>query len=157
MFRLLLLLLGFAAYGIYSFFNHVTGSAPVDVSAAATQPAVITDTSSAGSDGLISGIASTMFGFRLLPLPDTGCSPSALPPERALALIQSLPEAQQVALAKTLNASSSVWSVQLYTGDLGTGFCLPAQDKLVLLPSGANDAKSGVANLVESFATTIPH
>lgn len=146
MFRFLLLVGALALYGAYSLFSH--SPAPVPTPTAADRPAV---SAPADTFSFVADVASSLTGFQFLPLPDQGCSPSALPPDRARALVESLPLAQQVALAKLLNASSSVWTVQLYTGELGTGLCLPVQEKLVLMPAAANSAKQGLAGFAQSF------
>lgn len=148
MFRFLLLVGALALYGAYSLFSHSTTSEPAPAAVTADRPPV---TAPADTSSFVADVASSLTGFQFLPLPDQGCSPSALPPDRAQALVESLPLAQQVALAKLLNASSSVWTVQLYTGDLGTGLCLPVQGKLVLLPAAANSAKQGLAGFAQSI------
>jgi hypothetical protein len=146
MFRFLLLVGALALYGAYSLFSH--SPTPESAPAVADRPAV---TAPADTASFVADVASSLTGFQFLPLPDRGCSPSALPPDRARTLVESLPLAQQVALAKLLNASSSVWTVQLYTGELGTGLCLPVQEKLVLMPAAANSAKQGLAGFAQSI------
>ncbi|WP_126223674.1 hypothetical protein [Burkholderia ambifaria] len=146
MFRFLLLVGALALYGAYSLFSHSPGPEPAPT--VADRPAV---TAPADTSSFVADVASSLTGFQFLPLPDQGCSPSALPPDRARALVESLPLAQQVALAKLLNASSAVWTVQLYTGELGTGLCLPVQEKLVLMPAAANSATQGLAGFAQSI------
>lgn len=148
MFRFLLLVGALALYGAYSLFSHSTPPAPAPAPVTSDHPAV---TAPADASSFVADVASSLTGFQFLPLPNQGCSPSALPPDRARALVESLPLAQQVALAKLLNASASVWTVQLYTGELGTGLCLPVQEKLVLMPAAANGAKQGLAGFAQSI------
>lgn len=69
------------------------------------------------------------------PLPTYGCTGSAIPPEKVIELLNAVPEEQRVLLAQVLNFSSPAWSVQLYSGDAGIGFCFPVENTLILLPS----------------------
>jgi hypothetical protein len=142
MFRIVLLILALALYGAHAL---MTGSA---VNPGSPSPAAIeqggstTDaTSGATSPGLIS----------FLPLPAEGCTDGALPPERVEALVESLPPQSQVALAKVLNASSTVWSAELYAGPLGTGLCLPGQNEMVLFPQAATNTTNSLVNMAGSF------
>lgn len=153
--RLLMLVFALAAIGGYSLSGSSSDASTQSDSSTATQAA--TTSTASGATGLVSSLASSVLGMQLLPMPDSGCSASVIPAEKVLTLIASLPAAQQVALAKAMNASSAVWTAQLYTGALGTGLCLPAQDKLLLFPAGANGAQSSVASMVQSLASSIPH
>jgi hypothetical protein len=152
MFRIVLLILALALYGAHAL---MTGSA---VNPGSPSPAAIeqggstTDaTSGATSPGLIAGLASTFLGISFLPLPAEGCTDGALPPERVEALVESLPPQSQVALAKVLNASSTVWSAELYAGPLGTGLCLPGQNEMVLFPQAATNTTNSLVNMAGSF------
>ena len=69
------------------------------------------------------------------PLPTYGCTGSAIPPEKVVELLNAVPDEQRVLLAQVLNFSSSAWSVQLYSGDAGIGFCFPVENTLILMPA----------------------
>lgn len=71
------------------------------------------------------------------PLPEVGCSVSAIPPEKVMELLMAVPDQQRLLLAQVLDASAVAWSVQLYSGESGIGFCFPAENTLILLPSKA--------------------
>lgn len=92
------------------------------------------------SDGSM-GSAATLMALNALgmqaiqPLPLEGCTGSAIPPERVVELLMAIPEEQRALLAQVLSASSAAWSVQLYTGSAGMGFCFPVENTLVLLPA----------------------
>lgn len=91
-----------------------------------------------GSSGLSS--TATLYalqaaGVSIIPMPEVGCSGSAIPPEKVVELVYAFPEQQRPILATVLNASSTAWSVQMYSGEYGLGLCFPVEDKLVLVPS----------------------
>ena len=69
------------------------------------------------------------------PLPTYGCSGSAIPPEKVIELLNAIPVEQQALLAQVLNFSSPAWSVQLYSGEAGIGFCFPVENTLILMPA----------------------
>jgi len=152
MLRFLLLVVALALYGGYSLIHSFATPASAPAQAVAVQPAPATQASPFSTHGAIDLVANATSGFtglKLLPLPDTGCSPSALPPEKAQAMVESLPQAQQMALAKLLNMSASVWTIQLYDGVHGAGFCLPAHDKLVVLPGIALPSQESLTEMVQ--------
>jgi hypothetical protein len=153
MFRIVLLILALALYGAHALMDkaHSVAAPGSQDTAAVVQAGDAASAPVASSPGLIAGLASSLLGINFLPLPDEGCSDSALPPERVEALVESLPAQSQMALAKVLNASSTVWSAELYTGALGTGLCLPAQNELVLFPQTATNTTSSLVNLAGSF------
>ena len=70
----------------------------------------------------------------LSPLPSSGCSGSTIPPEKVVELLNALPEEHRLPVAKVLHISSPAWTMQVYSGDLGLGLCLPVQDTLLLMP-----------------------
>lgn len=84
------------------------------------------------------------------PLPSYGCSGSAIPPEKVIELLNAIPVEQQALLAQVLNFSSPAWSVQLYSGEAGIGFCFPVENTLILLP-----AKSAATPTTTSPSTVI--
>ena len=133
MFRILTLVLALAAYGAYTLLHNVTGThaAKPEVASAAEAASTFSFDSAAGLVGSATEFAT---GGALQPIPNEGCSDSALPPEQVMALLDKLPDTQRAALATVLNASSTVWTVQLYHGDQGVGLCLPTQGKLLRLP-----------------------
>ena len=150
--RLLMMFLAFAAIAGYGLSGSSSGTAQADSAASAV-------TATAASDA----VTSSVLGVKVQSMPDTGCTTSIISPDKVVALIQSLPAAQQVALAKAMNASSSLWTAELYTGALGTGLCLPVQDKLILFPAGSNAANSitslviSMTSLVQGLSGAMPH
>jgi len=156
--RLLMLILAVAAIGGYSLSGSSSDTnTQSDSGSTAQTDSTASEGAAASATGLVGSLASSVLGIQLQTMPDTGCTQSAIPAEKVLTLIESLPAAQQVALAKAMNASSSLWTAQLYTGALGTGLCLPAQNKLLLLPAGASSATSNVASMVQSLTSSLPH
>jgi hypothetical protein len=148
MFRFMFVILALALYGAYCLVSSLTGGGNQDkvaqqvVHQVAPQDAS-QDSSTSFMDGakqLAVSAASKATGFGLESLPTEGCSPSMIPPTKVEALVTSLPEPQRSALATVLNASSSVWTAQIYKGEKGVGLCLPVHEKLVVLPSSMSAA-----------------
>ena len=80
-------------------------------------------------------------GIQMLsPLPTSGCSGSAIEPEKVVELLNALPEEHRLPVAKVLNISSPAWTMQFYLGELGMGLCLPVQDTLLLMPEPKSPA-----------------
>lgn len=92
------------------------------------------------------GFTANMSGLRMEEMPDSGCAGDALSPERVESIIADMSPEQQAAINEMLEVSSTFAKVELYQGDLGTGFCLPEKRKLLLLPAAlqksTNDLKS---------------
>lgn len=93
-------------------------------------------------------------GLQVAALPSSGCSTSLLDPNKVVELLMALPEAQRTALATVLDASSGVWTAQLYKGDQGAGLCLPVQQVVILLPSSANATVDQLAAALPSELQT---
>lgn len=74
------------------------------------------------------------------PMPDTGCSGSVIEPAKVMELLHTLPEEHRWPVAKVLKVSSPAWTMQLYTGELGMGLCLPVQNSLLLMPEPKESA-----------------
>ncbi len=94
----------------------------------------------ASTDGSLSSSATLMalnaVGLKVSnPLPEVGCSVSAIPPEKVMELLMAVPDQQRLLLAQVLDASAVAWSVQLYSGAGGIGFCFPAENTLIMLPA----------------------
>lgn len=94
----------------------------------------------------------------LNPLPEVGCSVSAIPPEKVMELLMAVPEQQRLLLAQVLDASAVAWSVQLYSGAGGIGFCFPADNTLIMLPakSTTTQTPSDPVITTDPVATTDP-
>ncbi|MEX3984151.1 hypothetical protein AB4Y45_34930 [Paraburkholderia sp. EG287A] len=149
--RLLMLLLAVAAIGGYSLTGSSSGTTDSTTSAEVAAAA-----SDAASSGLVNTLASSMLGIQVQAMPDAGCTTSIISADKVVALIESLPAAQQVALAKAMNASAALWTAELYTGTLGTGLCLPVQNKLILFPAGSTAATT-ITSMVQALGSAIPH
>lgn len=140
--KLILIILALAAYGAYSLFSPGTSKpkapaqlASVQSQATSAAEGVMAHLGISSAADLAATAAAKVTGLEVQEIPETGCSDSALSPSQVLELLNTMPEAQRVAVAKLLDVSSSVWSAQLYTGEGGVGLCLPAKGKLVRLPS----------------------
>lgn len=137
--RFIVILLGLALYGLYALMSDVgaqfegksTGNSP---SAQVSTPPTGTSNTAESPLGMVGSMVSGITGVKAFAIPATGCSTSALPPEKVLELLNTVPEAQRGAVAKLLDSSSTVWSAQAYTGPEGMGFCLPTKDLVVVLP-----------------------
>ncbi len=156
MFRFIFIIFALALYGAYSLLNSFTGHGSQDQVAKRVSEQVTQQVQEGASTGLVDGAkqfaaaaASKATGFGLESLPEAGCSDSMVAPTKVEALVMSLPEPQRSALATVLNASSSVWTAQIYKGEKGVGLCLPAHDKLIVLPSGMSSAVDQLGNAVE--------
>lgn len=142
MLRFIVVILALALYGAYSLVGSFSGNNKQTVAAAeAAQPEPASSGFSLGGAAEMAVNAATQTaGMSLVPIPSEGCSDSILPAAAVETLVLTLPEPQRTALAAVLNASSTVWTAQLYKGEKGIGLCLPAHDKLVVLPAGVNTA-----------------
>lgn len=160
--KFIVLILALAAYGAYSLLASIasSNSEPSLVAApvASSPKGLLSGLSSTASDFVV-GAAESVTGLEVQPLPEFGCSGSALSPSQVLALIDQLPEAQRTTLAKLLDVSSPVWSAQLYTSEAGVGLCLPGKGKLIKLPgvqlSGWAPSTEGVADFVRSATDVV--
>jgi hypothetical protein len=155
MFRFVFIILALALYGAYSLLTSFTGHGSQEQVASQATEQVTQQVQDGASTGLVDGAkqlaaaaASKATGFGLESLPEEGCSDSMVAPTKVEALVLSLPEPQRSALATVLNASSSVWTAQIYKGEKGVGLCLPAHDKLIVLPSGMSSAVDQLGNAV---------
>lgn len=97
-------------------------------------------------ENAVVGFTANMSGLRIEDMPESGCAGDVLSPERVESIIADMSPEQQVAINEMLELSSTFAKVELYQGDLGTGFCLPEKKKLLLLPAAlqksTNDLKS---------------
>lgn len=73
-------------------------------------------------------------GVTVAPIPDTGCSGSAIPPEKVVELVNAFPEEQRGPIAQVLSMSSTAWATQLYSGDMGVGLCFPVEQRVIIMP-----------------------
>ena len=160
--KFIVLILALAFYGAYSLFGSVTSSAlepPLVAASVPSAPEGLLSGLSATASEFVVGAAEAVTGLEVQPLPDVGCSGSALSPAQVLALIDQLPEPQRTAIAKLLDVSSPVWSAQLYTSGTGVGLCLPGKGKLIKLPgvslSGWAPPTEGIADFVRSAADVV--
>lgn len=141
--KIILIILALAAYGAYSLFSPAASKVPPELKAVVEKPAasatagVMEQFGLSSATDLAATAAAKVSGLGVEPLPVSGCSESALSPSQVLDLLNTMPEAQRVAVAKLLDVSSSVWSAQLYSGDNGMGLCLPTKGKLVRFPGAA--------------------
>lgn len=104
--------------------------------------------SSDQESGLNSAVVLTALqavGATVAPIPDTGCSGSAIPPEKIVELINAFPEEQRGPLAQVLSVSSTAWATQLYNGDLGVGLCFPVEQLVVVMPPGMVSSSAAAA------------
>lgn len=127
MFKILLLIMGLAAYGAYSLVSSFGGN---------QDPAAAVSTSA--SSGLGSWALSAAAGAAGLdtdPLPATGCQENALSRDNLAELVSALPDVQREALLALIGKGAAAVTVQWYSGPDGVGLCLPAQGKRVLLPA----------------------
>ncbi len=134
MIRILLLVIGLAAYGAYSLMEKAIGTSPIDVAAA--------DQTSTSLSELAINTAIASSGFKAAPLPDSGCVAGVLQPQNLEALLDQIPEAQRATAERLVGTVAAVAQVQAYAGDQGLGVCLPGQQKLILLPDGISQAVS---------------
>lgn len=150
MLRILIIILALAGYGAYSLLGSISDSPvtpPQPIGGDASQPVSSGFSLTSAADMAINAAAATA-GMQFAPLPPQGCSDSMLPPAKVEELVYSMPEPQRTALATVLNASSHVWTAQLYKGDNGVGLCLPVPGKLIVLPRGINTAIDQVGAVI---------
>lgn len=81
-------------------------------------------------------------------LPAQGCSGDVLSPDRLTGVIGHLSDAQRTALLQVLASGESMTRVELYKGELGTGFCLPDVQKLLLLPAQLQKASDDLQRAI---------
>lgn len=161
MFRIAFLVLALAVYGAYSLLSSVWSSgaeaaAKVSEAAVASVASETSEFSLSSATDLAAGAAAKLSGLDLKPLPAEGCSESVLSPQEVMNLLDQLPGAQRTALAKLLNASSSVWTAQLYSGESGVGLCLPAQGKLLSIPGlSLPSLDSAISTLDTAVSTAV--
>ncbi|KVP39539.1 hypothetical protein [Burkholderia ubonensis] len=137
MLRFVVVILAFALYGAYSLVGSLSTSSKKEAAVEASQPASSSFSLGSAAEMAVSAATRTA-GMSLVPLPSRGCSDSILPAAAVETLVLSLPEPQRTALATVLNATSTVWTAQLYKGEQGVGLCLPAHDKLIVLPASVS-------------------
>ncbi|WP_146187160.1 hypothetical protein [Novimethylophilus kurashikiensis] len=136
----MLIILGLAAFGAYSLIEKMGGpAAPAETVAAAQQ------------EGLISGLgsmalkaAASASGIKTADLPEEGCSDSAMSADNVNSLLATLPEGQSQVLSDLLSSGSTILSIQMYSGTLGMGLCIPAKNMVVLLPQKVQQSVSGI-------------
>lgn len=138
MLRFIIVVFALALYGLYALLGSCSSSEKQPVAAVEATQSAASNFSLGGAAELAVNAATRSAGMSLVPIPEEGCSDSILPAAAVEALVLTLPEPQRTALAAVLNASSTVWTAQLYKGEKGVGLCLPAHDKLVVLPVGLN-------------------
>lgn len=136
MFKILLLILGLAAYGAYSLVSSFGGNP--DATAAAPTSA------SSGLGSWALSAASGAVGLDTAPLPTTGCQENALSRDNLAELVSALPDVQREALLALIDKGAAAVTVQWYSGPDGVGLCLPAQGKRVLLPAVVTQTISGL-------------
>lgn len=159
MIRTTFLILALALYGAYSLLSSFWSTAPesaeaVSARATSTAPASSSLLSLTSAGDLAVLAASKMSGVDLQPLPEQGCSDSVLSPQQVLDLLDRLPDGQRMALAKALNASSGVWTAQLYSGADGIGLCLPAYNRMLRLPTASAQEWVGSPGEITDMART---
>lgn len=163
MFRILVAVLGLAAYGGYNLVTSISPDeqAPAVASRQATAPA-----SAAGATAksyldmlpkdvggfslesakvFVADAATAAVGVQMLDIPEVGCSESLISADRIDALLSTLPDTQRGVISAALSSGSTVWKAQVYQGSLGFGLCLPVQSKLIVLPV------AGQFNLGDTF------
>lgn len=79
--------------------------------------------------------AAQVAGLQVAPLQPMGCSPSAVSPEKIEELMLALPQDKRAPLAALLSTTAPAWTVQLYSGNLGMGLCLPSVNVVLVFPS----------------------
>lgn len=165
--KFIVIILALAVYGAYSLVGGLGSTTPEKTEATAKKPAPTAAPSTLQKFGLSSAAdlaasaAAKVTGFDLQPIPETGCSESVLSPVQIMDLVDRLPEGQRAALAKALDATSTVWTAQLYRGETGVGLCLPKQSKLLKLPgivslpdwAGTDDVAGAVTSAVDNLST----
>lgn len=148
MFKIILIILALAAFGANSLYNSATGQNP------AAPPAVLAPQpeSSFGLSSMANmavNAAASLAGGGVQTIPDHGCSESAVSVEKLNTFLMTLPEVQRNAIGKLLNSSSTVWATQFYSGSAGLGFCVPAHDKLILLPGLSEESMNALLLMVQ--------
>lgn len=133
MFKFALLFLGLAAYGAYALVERVAGTSPVAAVEAASRASI-------GFGSMAVDAVANLSGLQTAALPDTGCAANALSQDNLAELLANVPAEQQEALSRAVDlGTSAMAALQLYSGDLGVGLCLPGQNKVVLLPAKVSE------------------
>lgn len=128
MFKFIAILIGLVTFGTYSLLTEDTDQpAPVVSQSDPTFMAQM-------GLGYTASSAVKMTGLELHPIPSSGCSSSVLTPAQVISFVNLLPDMPRLFLAKAMDATSSMWTAQLYSGDLGVGLCLPMQGKFLKFP-----------------------
>lgn len=78
--------------------------------------------------------AAQLAGLQVAPLQPVGCSSSAVSPEKIEELMLALPQDKRAPLAALLSTTAPAWTVQLYSGNLGMGLCLPSVNVVLVFP-----------------------
>lgn len=139
MFKVLLVILGLAAYGAYTLLNNFSKPAEPAAAVESQRPSGLASLAMSAVEGVT--------GLSAAPLPPVGCQENAtLSRENMMALLDAMPEAQRETLLYWLTGDKvAMPMMQPYLGEQGLGVCLPAQDKVILLPAAAAEV---VRNLI---------
>lgn len=127
MFKVFLVILGLAAYGAYALVGAISNRPDAPVAPQAS-----------GFGSLAWSAVAEATGLNTVPLPETGCQENTLSQSNLIVLAAALPDEQREALLRLADLSESAVVVQWYSGSAGVGVCLPAQNRLVLLPQQAS-------------------
>lgn len=146
--KLILLILALAAYGAYSLSARFQEAS---LPAVGAQESTITTGGPTGlanlSDRAFS-YGAEVAGLSWQPMDPVGCqNAEALTPDRLNALIDSIPVGpQRDALAQLLAKLPQV-PLQLYQGSAGTGLCISAMNRMVLLPQNLPQSLPGLPGI----------
>lgn len=94
-------------------------------------------------------------GLNFEPIPASGCSGSAVEPDKVEELLDSISSPSREYLATLLNSTSALWAAQLYLGEDGSGICFPAQNKLVRIEQLGIESHEPNSSISQKISTTV--
>lgn len=144
MLKILLIVLALAAYGASSLFEKFSSPEQEEATAETREPATPSLMSSVTSMA-VSAVSSAS-GVDIAAMPEEGCAAGALSQENLDELLNTLPESQAALLSQMLDSTGAAnLSVEWYSGELGTGVCVPAKQLVFLFPSSITETLSSLA------------
>lgn len=149
MLKILLIVLALAAYGASSIFDKFS-------SPDAAAEAEATESSAPAAPSLLSSVTSmavsavsSASGVNIAAMPEEGCAAGALSEDKLAELFNSLPESQAELLRQLVdNSGASNLTVEWYSGELGTGVCVPAKQLVFLIPPTLTETLSSLSSSV---------
>lgn len=146
MLKILLIILALAAYGASALMDKF--SAPAEEAPASASVADSKSTSLASSLGsmAVSAVTSAS-GIDVAAMPLDGCARGALSQESIEELFDTLPEGQADMLRQMLASTGATnLTMEWYSGELGTGVCIPAKELVFLFPSAITQTLSSLTD-----------